>query len=259
MSANLEDSDVRALVRLVADAAVFGTDHAEKKRFVMEGLCEMIHADSWVWALMCQPGNGQPQVYVNLLHGGFDEQGFASFLEAVEHPDMSWVAQSFFEELERKKTHITRTREQIIEDEVYLETKAAGLWAEAGIGPVIFSTRPLGGEAGSSIGIYRSTDAAPFTEREAKMAHIILTEVSWLHLMGWPEDRGATVPKLLPRERIVLNLLLDGADRKSIADQLGLSIHTVNGYCKSIYRHFSVNSQAALMARFLKGDGGEAP
>jgi len=75
---------------------------AYKKRHLMDGLCEIINADAWVWALMCQPGDGKPQIYVNLLHGGFDEDRFAKFLIAVDHPEMSWIAQSFFQELAKE-------------------------------------------------------------------------------------------------------------------------------------------------------------
>lgn len=259
MSFTLAESDVRSLVRLLGEVAVFDSDSAGKKRFLMDGLCGLIGADAWVWALMCQPGTGQPQVYVNLVHGGFDEARFARLLRALEHPEMSWVARSFFEELERRGTQITRTRQQIVADEVFLRTDAAGAWREADIGPVMMSTRPLAGGAGSSIAIYRRAGAPHFSERECRIAHIVLTEVPWLHELGWPEDRGATVPKLYPQQRIVLNLLLDGHDRKTIADQLGISIHTVGGYCKEIYRHFRVNSQAGLMARFYQGNGGDVP
>ena len=258
MSFSLPESDVRELVRLLGETAAFDADHSGKKRFLMDGLCRLVDADAWVWALMCQPGNGQPQVYVNLVHAGFCETRFARLLQALEHPEMSWVAQSFFEELALKGTQITRTRQQIIPDEDFLKTEAAGRWREADIGPVLMSTRPLPENSGSSIAIYRRAAQSHFTERDCRIAHIVLTEVPWLHEMGWPEDRGATVPRLYPQQRIVLNLLLDGLDRKSIAEHLGISIHTVSGYCKEIYRHFEVNSQAALMARFYQGNGEDA-
>jgi DNA-binding CsgD family transcriptional regulator len=259
MNTPLDESDVRLLVRLLGEVAAFDSDHTGKKRFLMDGLCTLIEADAWVWALMCQPGNGQPQVYVNLVHGGFDDTRFARLLQALEHPEMSWVARTFFAELQRKGTQITRTRQQIVDDEIFLKTDAANAWRAADIGPVLMSTRPLGNGAGSSIAIYRSFGAAHFSERESRMAHIVLTEVPWLHELGWPDDRGATVPKLYPQQRIVLNLLLEGLDRKTIADRLGISIHTVSGYCKEIYRHFNVNSQAILMARFYKGNGDDLP
>ncbi len=40
---------------------------------------------------------------------------------------------------------------------------------------------------------------------------------------------------------------------------LNLSIHTVDGYVKDVFRHFKVHSQPALIARFQNGDGGDTP
>lgn len=256
----LAETDVKSMVKLLAEVSVYESDHAGRKRFLMDGLCDLVGADAWVWALMCQPGDGRPQVYVNLLHGGFDEYRFTRLLEALEHPDMSWVAQSFFEELAKKGTQITRTRQQIIPDERFLATSASSLWQAADIGALLMSTYPLpasSGMSGSSTALYRRHGKGDFSERDRRIAHILLSEVPWLHEMGWPEDRGSTVPKLYARQRIILNLLLEGLDRKSIALHLGISVNTVSGYCKEIYRHFRVNSQAALMARFYLGNGGD--
>jgi DNA-binding NarL/FixJ family response regulator len=109
----------------------------------------------------------------------------------------------------------------------------------------------------SSLGFYRRQHEPAFTERESRIAHIVLSEVPWLHEEGWPEDRAVSVPQLPPRSRLVLNLLLDGRNRKEIAASLSLSEHTIAGYQKSIYSHFGVGSHAALMRRFQLGDGGD--
>ena len=47
--------------------------------------------------------------------------------------------------------------------------------------------------------------------------------------------------------------------RPQIASHLSLSIHTVNDYVKRIYAHLGVHSQAELIARFQRGDGGHSP
>ena len=107
------------------------------------------------------------------------------------------------------------------------------------------------------MGLYRRMDQPAFTERETKIAHIVLSEVPWLHEEGWPEDRGAALPGLSPRRLLVLNLLLEGRARKDIATSLSLTENTVATYQKAIYRHFAVKSQAALMHRFRHGDGGD--
>ena len=59
------------------------------------------------------------------------------------------------------------------------------------------------------------------------------------------------VPELFPKQRIVLNLLLDGLDRKSIASHMGISKNTVAAYAREVYRHFGVHSQPQLIRRFF--------
>lgn len=258
MSDHLSESDVRALVRLLGETVSVEGDHTVKKRYLMDGLCKLVDADAWVWGLMCQPGDGKPQIYVNLVHGGFDDDRYGKYLKALDHPEMSWVAQRFFQDLESEGCQVTRRRDQIVEDDVYLKTEASGLWLDADIGSLMMSARALD-QSASTIGIYRGASQSAFTERESRIAHIVLSEVPWLHEMGWPEDRGVTVPRLNRRLRLVLNLLLEGFDRKTIADQLGISVHTVGDYCKEIYSHFAVSSQSALLARFFQGNGGDRP
>ena len=98
------------MVRLVGDVVAVPGGHAEKKRFLMEGLCKLVDADAWVWGLSCQREPDQPQVYVSFVKGGFTEQTFVKFLEACEHPDMIELASRFFIELKEKGTHLTRAR-----------------------------------------------------------------------------------------------------------------------------------------------------
>ena len=40
-----------------------------------------------------------------------------------------------------------------------------------------------------------------FGARDARLAHIVLSEIPWLHTAGLPEDRGQTAPALSPRLR----------------------------------------------------------
>ncbi|NJK93400.1 MAG: hypothetical protein HC904_17245 [Blastochloris sp.] len=257
MSHFLTEEDVRSMIRLVGEVAMIEGDHAAKKRYLMDGLCDLIGADKWAWGLSCRTVEGSPQVYVNFLFGGMTEVEVPRLLKAVEHPDMAWVIGDFFKEIEEKKTHLTRLRSEIVADSEFLKTEAFDYWKEADIGPVIMSVRPLDGESGSTVALYRRFGKPMFSIRESKIAHIILTEVPWLHELGWPEDRGVSVPRLYPQQRIVLNLLLQGEDRKSIASQLDISINTVSGYVKELYQHFNVNSQSELLARFFSGNGGD--
>ncbi len=49
------------------------------------------------------------------------------------------------------------------------------------------------------MGLYRAHGKPEFTPRDVRIAHIVLTEIPWLHEQGWPEDRGTSVPHLSRR------------------------------------------------------------
>lgn len=249
----IPETDSRAMVRLLGETIALDGDHAEKKRYLMDGLCELINAEAWGWTLSCALTPGDPQTYVGILHGGFSPERLAKFLLAVEHPKMGPPVARFNERLLQTDGMVTMQRTEIDPENLARSPEIDTLWKEANIGPLIMAGKQIDNLSASCLGIYRPLDAPNFTAREMKIAHIILSEVPWLHLSGWPDDRGVTVPKLAPRQRTVLNLLLDGRSRKEIAAQIGISENTVSGYAKEVYRHFSVNSQTELMRKYILG------
>ena len=253
----LSEPEVRAVVRILGEVAASRDDHAAKKRQLMDGLCQIVGADFWVWALGAAVEPGQPPIYTSMLTGGFEPAQFGRLLKALEHPDMAAMTEPFARLLAQKRCHLTRSRQQIVPVGVIESLPVWQLWNEADIGPILLSFRPLHDGGLSCIALYRRTTGQLFSERESRIAHIVLSEVPWLHLQGWPDDRGATVPQLTPRQRIVLNLLVSGRSRKGIAAQLGISEHTANDHVKAVFRHFHVNSQTQLASRFLQGDGGD--
>jgi DNA-binding NarL/FixJ family response regulator len=58
--------------------------------------------------------------------------------------------------------------------------------------------------------------------------------------------------ELSPREREVLNGLALGHAYKQIAEQLGVSIHTVRNYIRRIYEKFHVRSRTEAVAKYLR-------
>jgi len=251
---------VRPVVRLLGEVAALPGGHAEKKRYLMDGLCALIGAEAWVWALGCQYEADKPPVYVGFMHGGISEELFPKYLAAVEHPASVEMTVPFINEVREQQRQITRTIGEIsggmvthFGRENFGRFASAPLWHEAGIGTLLLSSCPLDERCASGIGLYRRSDGVPFSAKESQIAHIILTEVRWLHEQGWPEDRGVTVPTLSPRERLVLHLLMESNSRKEIADHLGISENTVAGYVKTVYQHFGVHSQAELLRRFMQG------
>lgn len=254
----LRDTDVSAMIRLLGEIIAAPGDIHAKRRLLMDGLCRLIDVDVWVWC-MCELNPDKPPSFIGLLHSGFDENRFARYLEAMNHPAMEPVIRPSSVELQTKRTQITRALRPA-DFAVMMENSPAAMefWEKANIGPIMTSVRPMPGGGNSGIGIYRNIGRPPFDAREAKIAHIILSEVPWLHFNAFPDQASQDITELYPRHRTVLNLLGDGWSRKKIADHLGISLNTVHGYTKDIYKHFGVHSQAELLSRFTKGDGGDS-
>jgi len=257
LPAPLHEADVRNIVRLLGEVATSRGELMERKRRLMDGLCELTGADSWAWSLGCGLEAGKQPTYLSMTHGGFDEERFAKLICASGHPDMARQSAFLLGEMQRRKSHLTRRHQQFLDEKEYRASGIYPLMCAADLGPFLASLRPIGGDAFSTIVLYRRLGQPDFTERESRIAHIVLTEVPGLHEHGWPEDHGATVPCLAPKARLILNMLLDGRARKEIAGHLGLAESTVAGYQRDIYRHFGVNSHATLMRRFRNGDGGD--
>ena len=57
-------------------------------------------------------------------------------------------------------------------------------------------------------------------------------------------DEQGKVPSLTPKERAVLEALARGLAFKEVAQELGISTHTVSDHVKAIYRKLSVRSRA---------------
>ena len=221
----------------------------------MRGLADLIDADAWVWTLGCERQATDRQTFVGFLHDGFGETQFPRLLEALEDPEMGRIASSFYEQVARTGMHTTMRRQDIDPEGLAYQGRVGDLWKAADIDAVILSAYPLDAQSMSGIAAYRRIGRPGFSRRDCDLLHLVLTEVPWLHANGWPEDRGVDVPQLSPRERIVLNLLLDGRTRREIAAQLEISEHTAGDYVKAVYGFFQVASHGELIHRFMGGQG----
>lgn len=131
--------------------------------------------------------------------------------------------------------------------------------------PCLFPLRPrsdltvrqIAGGLLSSIRLSRQDGRPRFSPRERQIARIVLSEIPWLHERT-PSCPVPSVPGLTPRQRATLLHLAGGLGRRAIAQRLHLSPHTVDSYVKEIYRHYHVNSRAALVKRFSMIGGAEA-
>jgi len=258
-SFHLSSDDARSIVRLLGEVCALPDDHAGKKRHLMEGLCDLVDADYWLWALIAELEPGKFPVYVGFLSGRFSEQELAGFLQIQTHPEMIHWTIPLATAMRDAGQLVTRNVQDQFDYQAFLASDSGQLWIRAGIEPRCIAFRPMPDGGATGAGLYRKTSRPLFTAREARIIHILLTEVPWLHEMGWPEDRCAKIPELAPRCWLVHEMLLQSYSRSQIAGHLALSVHTVNGYVKEIYRHLDVHSQSELIARFQNGNGGDRP
>ncbi len=248
----------RAMVRLLCEVVAHPGDTSARKRHLMDGLCALIRADAWAWSLLRFEKGSNPRQVV-MLHGGFGEDRLAKWATAIEHPDIQPVTGALVSEAVTARRSFTRQSSEFVPPAWWdSDSPSFLLWQEANIRSFLLSAWPQRDGGFSGIGFYRNADRPDFTPRECRIAHILLSEIPWLHQAGLDDGDGRGLFRLPPRQRTTLNLLIQGWPRKKIATHLGVSENTVHGYAREVFRHFGVRSQAGLIARFAKTDGYQA-
>lgn len=259
-SQGLAEEDVREIVRLLSDVAILEGGLADKKHFLMTGLQRLVNADGWLWSVTRVDVASRTPISVGLMHAGLNEEQLAGWLEASQSSCPPPEDEPMFE-LTRTGKHFTRTRQQVVSDAQWYNHPAVKRHRlRQGIEHFLYSVYPLEVEEElySAIGLFRFCGRVPFSDRESRIAHILLSEVEWLHFAELPGDRGRKVPQLTPRQRVVLIMLIEAHDKEEIARLLHISPHTVKDHIKAIYGHFEVSSQLELIRRFRFGNAGHA-
>lgn len=253
----LAEDDVRGVVRLIADVAILNGSLADKKFALMAGLQKLVDADGWLWSMTRVEMATRTPICVNLMHAGLTERQLTSWLEASQSSTPPPEDDPLCLLTEQGK-HFTRTRQQVVTDaNWYSHPAVVKHRLRVGLDHFLYSVYPLEKDLCSAIGMFRHRGRAPFSERESRMAHIVLSEVAWLHFAEVPGDCGHKVPQLTPRQRVVLIMLIEAHDKDEIAKLLHISPHTVKDHMKVIYDHFEVSSQLELIRRFRFGDEGD--
>jgi DNA-binding CsgD family transcriptional regulator len=244
--------DARRIVRLLGEVAVLETDLPGKRRFLMQGLSKLVHADFWYWSHFKDQAQGNVPTMFMFVDGGWT--GEIQRIKVAE--GTTSTAMCSINETCRKlvRGHFTRRLAELLPRGQWSSCDLVRQFLQpVGIGDCFISIYPLGRSIYSSMNFMRTLDGPPFSPRDICIAHLITDEIDWLHREGTDVPAAEHVNKLSTRQRQVLFQLLSGDSVKQIARKLSISNFTVNDHLKNIYRRFGVSGRGELLAQFLAG------
>ena len=246
----LPESEVRAMVRVLAGVAQTSGGLVAQKRQLLLGIAELTASDYWMWNVFRFGESGAP-IALSVVHNISETQIAALANSNYAQPDSELNEGARV--ICRRHQHTTLLLSDFCAQRVQDESSD-----KLSFGQSLFSFWPLqeAEDLFSGVGLHRGPSREPYTARDVRIVHILTGEVGWLHETGVPEEDGQQLMALPPRHMTVLSLLVDGQTPKRIAYHLSLSDHTVRGYIKDIYRHFDVTTRGDLMRRFMVGDCG---
>lgn len=251
----LSEADVKAIIRLLGHCSSHQGERSEKKRLLMQGLCEVTGTERWIWAHLPLLEPGEKVMPTGVMHGGFTQDEFSEYLKVIEHPELAEMNAPFLETvITQPGGHHTRLQQDLDPENRFETLDVFQQWNQAGLGNVMLSARKVKNQGLSFIAMYRPQQEGPFGHREARLTHLLLSEISWVHEGENEEVQLQHHDSLSPRKRQVLNFLLEGFSRKEISTQLEISEHTLSGYIKEIYKEYQVHSQTELMHTFQTGE-----
>lgn len=252
--------DLEAIITILAEISGMTEPLTMRKRVLMDRLCPLLGAERWVWTTSANFERDKTPTGLSVSYGGFTEREFGMLIEASQDMDIGMPENEPMVEAVLTHGHVTRTRSDFISDEEFYAHPQWTLYRQAaGSDQYLFSLYPVGNGYLSGIGFHRPPGEPDFTARERRIIHLVASQITWLHMADVPENTdGSFVEDLSPRLRTVLTFLLQGWNRKQIAEHLGITPNTTAGYIKSIYRYFGVTSQAQLLSRFVRGDGNDS-
>lgn len=93
-----------------------------------------------------------------------------------------------------------------------------------------------------------------FSKRDTQVVDLLTSEISELMAAGRLASFSASINRLSPRLRQVLDLLRRGKTERQIAEILGSSTHTVHNQIHALYRALNINSRSQLLALAIQSD-----
>ena len=243
---------VRAAAALVEECRDLGADSLAWETHLIEGLRALVNAKVGIVGNMRHFASGRTESVRSLRLGWDNPDAERAWLEYVERTPVERTPEyALLSKIPERL--ITRLRDQIWPREAWYRSAVYNdIHKRAGIDDYIISLRQQPGVSiQHSIWMHRAVDAPPFTRCDWWTVHYVHEQLG--KRIG-AELAAAIEPQirdLTPRQRDVLDLLLDGDAEKEIARTLGIQRSTAHEHILAVYRFFSVRSRAELMTQFV--------
>ena len=246
----MRTADIQSVLRLVGGAAELWYAPDLQRQFTLDSLCRILQAKVGVCYTFGDVLTGGNNACTQFTHVGLNDKGlplFHKYLHAGEprDPVMDVLAAM-------KGRVITLTRREAVADEDWFACDHFRFIRQPlGIGPSLYvKIHAQLVERTTIVMLSRSPDAAPFSEHDAYLTDLCLSEMAW-PFSGETTAVDPRIDSLQPRLKKVMDLLLQGDSEKQVALKLKLSPHTVHEYVKDLYSELGVNSRGELLAQWV--------
>ena len=137
---NLENSpiteeDFRAVVRILGDIAVMVGEPDDKRNHLMREVGLLLESDTWLWGVAPLMAPGSQPAYLLQNSGGIGDDRLAVMLKAIEHRETAAKTARLATEMIKAKDPISRLRQDVIDNDWFLNSPAQPRWQAADIGP----------------------------------------------------------------------------------------------------------------------------
>jgi hypothetical protein len=247
-SNRLRLGEIKAAFRLVAEARDLGADPDAWRGHVVRELRRRIGGTVAMTVDMHDFLPGRLPRLVAPIDLGWDSDRerrlFLYYLDS-DLPKIDPSAVAWVERMGRRRYSAASRSEMIGDREWYASPIVSEGRRSCRIDDSLISCTVLG-RPGRVQGFqfYRPWGGRQFTARDRSVVRLVHIELI-RHMTDGPAAGAEALP---PHLRRTLDALLKGSTAKVAARALGLSVHTVDGYRKAIYRHFGVGSLPQLLA-----------
>ena len=248
--------DAREALRLVSELRELPPSTTIRAHHLINGLCKLLGARNGLLGILSNFREGsEPEIIHSVIGGDIDskaQRGFVKYVDTECEKDPLVEATIH----NCNKPIVISRSERVCDRDWYNSPHVAEFRKQyTRVDDSIYAYFPMhkpGVVVG--LGINRDWSDRPFGEREKNLIELMHDQLAWLYRDFEKENESGNSPgkrPLSPRLQQTLARLVAGDSEKQVANQLGLSIHTIHDYVKALYQRFGVNSRPELLAKCL--------